>query len=217
MAGDARVSFRDAAGRESEAGLALVSAEVLAAGRPWRVFRWRQGQAHYSGWYWSATTGGHVVYESRLELGCPIHTLNRFARDHGIPVRSRGASSCIPAGPAPGIHPRDLPEPLRSALVGRHARRHLDNLLIIAGHASIRQAAQALGRWPSALYDQLGRTERACGGPLVNRSPKAPGTGILTPLGEQLCQQARDYLQPPAADPDAPPPSSRQRVMASSP
>lgn len=68
MAGDARVSFRDAVGRESEAGLTLVSAEVLAAGRPWRVFRWRQGQAHYSGWYWSATTGGHVVYESRLEL-----------------------------------------------------------------------------------------------------------------------------------------------------
>jgi hypothetical protein len=68
MTGDARVSFKDGAGRESEAELALVSAEVLAAGRPWRVFRWRQGQAHYSGWYWSATTGGHVVYESRLEL-----------------------------------------------------------------------------------------------------------------------------------------------------
>jgi TnsA-like endonuclease N terminal len=68
MAGDVRVSFRDAAGRESEAGLALVSAAMLASGRPWRVFRWRQGQAHYSGWYWSATTGGHVVYESRLEL-----------------------------------------------------------------------------------------------------------------------------------------------------
>jgi hypothetical protein len=68
MAGDARVSFKDAAGRESEAGLALVSAEVLAAGQPWRVFRWHRGQAHYSGWYWSATTGGHVVYESRLEL-----------------------------------------------------------------------------------------------------------------------------------------------------
>lgn len=68
MAGDAQASFRDAAGRESTASLALVPAEVLAAGRPWRVFRWRQGQAHYSGWYWSATTGGHVVYESRLEL-----------------------------------------------------------------------------------------------------------------------------------------------------
>jgi hypothetical protein len=43
---------------------------------------------------------------------------------------------------------------------------------------------------------QVGRTERACGGPLVNRSPRAPGTGILTPLGEQLCQQARGYLRP---------------------
>jgi hypothetical protein len=68
MAGGARVSSRDAAGKESAADLALVPAGQLAAGRPWRVFRWRQGQAHYSGWYWSATTGGHVVYESRLEL-----------------------------------------------------------------------------------------------------------------------------------------------------
>jgi hypothetical protein len=35
---------------------------------PWRVFRSRHGQAHLSGSYWAATTGGHVVYESRLEL-----------------------------------------------------------------------------------------------------------------------------------------------------
>lgn len=35
---------------------------------PWRVFRSRRGQRHYSGVYWSATTGGHVLYESRLEL-----------------------------------------------------------------------------------------------------------------------------------------------------
>jgi hypothetical protein len=41
---------------------------VLAAGRPWRTFRWHRGQAHYSGWYWAATTRRHVVYESRLEL-----------------------------------------------------------------------------------------------------------------------------------------------------
>ncbi len=65
---DAQVSVRDAAGCVSTCELAAVEAGRLAAGRPWRVFRWRQGQAHYSGWYWSATTGGHVVYESRLEL-----------------------------------------------------------------------------------------------------------------------------------------------------
>ncbi|WP_151478224.1 TnsA-like heteromeric transposase endonuclease subunit [Streptomyces albicerus] len=35
---------------------------------PWRTFRWRYGQKHYSGTYWSSTMGAHVVYESRLEL-----------------------------------------------------------------------------------------------------------------------------------------------------
>lgn len=35
---------------------------------PWRSFRSHRGQRHYSGAYWSATTGGHVGYESRLEL-----------------------------------------------------------------------------------------------------------------------------------------------------
>lgn len=35
---------------------------------PWRRFRSVHGQAHYSGSYAAATTGGHVVYESRLEL-----------------------------------------------------------------------------------------------------------------------------------------------------
>jgi hypothetical protein len=35
---------------------------------PWRTFRWYEGQRHYSGKYWSVTEGGHVIYESRLEL-----------------------------------------------------------------------------------------------------------------------------------------------------
>ncbi len=35
---------------------------------PWRKLRSRHGQQHLSGSYWAATTGGHVVYESRLEL-----------------------------------------------------------------------------------------------------------------------------------------------------
>ncbi len=35
---------------------------------PWRRVRSVHGEAHYSGSYASATTGGHVVYESRLEL-----------------------------------------------------------------------------------------------------------------------------------------------------
>jgi hypothetical protein len=35
---------------------------------PWRAFGWRRGQAHYPGLYWSVVMGGHVGYESRLEL-----------------------------------------------------------------------------------------------------------------------------------------------------
>jgi len=34
----------------------------------WRTFRWCHGQRHYSGTYWSSTVGGHIIYESRLEL-----------------------------------------------------------------------------------------------------------------------------------------------------
>jgi hypothetical protein len=126
------------------------------------------------------------------QVGCPIQTLNRFAHDHGIPVRPRGTSSYMPAAPAPGTHPRDLPEPLRSALIGPRAQGRLDRLLVIAGHSSILAAAQALGLWHSALCQQVVLLERACGGQLVNRRRPA-GTEILTPLGQQLCQQARDY------------------------
>jgi len=68
VVGDVQVSVRDAAGGVSTCALATVDAARVAAGRPWRMFRWRQGQAHYSGWYWCATSGAHVIYESRLEL-----------------------------------------------------------------------------------------------------------------------------------------------------
>lgn len=65
----ARITWRSLAGIESElapaGALAILRSGDLA---PWRQFRWHRGQAHYSGLYWSATTGGHVAYESRLEL-----------------------------------------------------------------------------------------------------------------------------------------------------
>ena len=110
------------------------------------------------------------------QVGCTIQTLNRFARDHGIPVRTRGTSTYMPDSSAPGLHPRDLPEPLRSALIGPSARGRLNRLMVIAGHSSILAAAQELGLWQTALYSQVARLERACGGPLVNRSraPQAP-------------------------------------------
>jgi hypothetical protein len=49
-------------------GLDQVRLRDFAGSVPWRRWRSRRGQAHLSGSYWSATTGGHAVYESRLEL-----------------------------------------------------------------------------------------------------------------------------------------------------
>jgi len=49
--------------------LADLSATLVLSAVPWRVIRSHRGQEHLPGLYWSATTGGHVVYESRLELG----------------------------------------------------------------------------------------------------------------------------------------------------
>lgn len=34
---------------------------------PVRSFRWSKGQRSFAGWWWSATTGGHVGFESWLE------------------------------------------------------------------------------------------------------------------------------------------------------
>lgn len=42
--------------------------DFLSRAVPWRTFRWRAGQQHYSGTYWAATNRDHVIYESRLEL-----------------------------------------------------------------------------------------------------------------------------------------------------
>jgi len=62
------VRYRDAAGRVCEGPLERVADEDLFGGVPVRQFRWFKGRRYYSGWYWSATTGGLVAYESRLEL-----------------------------------------------------------------------------------------------------------------------------------------------------
>jgi len=63
------VQFRTAPATDvSATTLADADPVTLATARPWREFRWRAGQKHYSGTYWSATEGRHVIYESRLEL-----------------------------------------------------------------------------------------------------------------------------------------------------
>jgi hypothetical protein len=62
------VSLRMADGSEVHRPFRDVRARQVAAAVPWRAAHSARGQSHYPGFYWSKTTGSHVVYESRLEL-----------------------------------------------------------------------------------------------------------------------------------------------------
>lgn len=62
------VRYRAADGAFVDTTLHRLPMEEVISGRPVREFRCWRGRQHYSGWYWSATMGAHVVYESRLEL-----------------------------------------------------------------------------------------------------------------------------------------------------
>lgn len=64
----AEVCFRRPDGRVEARPSESVAALSLQSAAPWRAFRWYSGQKHYSGMYWAATVGVHVIYESRLEL-----------------------------------------------------------------------------------------------------------------------------------------------------
>jgi hypothetical protein len=95
--------------------IALHGGDVLqlAGLRPWRAFRWLHGQAHYPGAYWSAVMGGHVGYESRLELACLLLT----DRDPGV----RGLYS----------------QPFQLAvMVGQRVRRHVPDYLVVRADGS---------------------------------------------------------------------------------
>lgn len=129
------------------------------------------------------------------ELGCHIAVLKKFAHENGIPLRRRSGAEGFAHLDAPGLHPSQVPEPLRSALTGQDARQRLDRFVVLAQHPSLTQAGQLLGIRQSTLTHQLQNLERACGGLLLHRNPRPRPVGPLTPLGEQLRRQALDHLQ----------------------
>ena len=61
------LGFVDGGGVERRAPLAACAEVRLEDGMPVRQFRWSRGLGHFPGWWWAATTGRHVGYESWLE------------------------------------------------------------------------------------------------------------------------------------------------------
>jgi hypothetical protein len=61
------LGFVDGGGVERRAPLAACAEVRFEDGMPVRQFRWSRGLGHFPGWWWAATTGRHVGYESWLE------------------------------------------------------------------------------------------------------------------------------------------------------
>jgi hypothetical protein len=142
---DAVVSLRMADGGEASFPLRQVRARQVIGAVPWRRARSARGQAHYPGYFWSATMGAHVIYESRLELARLL--LADF--DRGVVA--------IAAQPF-----------LLQARVGGRARRHVPDFLLVRADRSVRvvnvkpagrlaepQIAGALA-WPGGLFEARG-------------------------------------------------------------
>jgi hypothetical protein len=139
------VSIRYGDGAVREVAFAAVRLADFEGSVPWRRFRSVHGQAHYSGAYASATTCGHVVYESRLELA------RLLLADFDPRVVGIFAQPC-----------------LVRARVGDRVRRHVPDFLLVTASGVVRVVnvkpadrlddpvvAQALA-WPGELIEGHG-------------------------------------------------------------
>lgn len=99
-----RIRFRPALDREVDVRLEHAVAEDLAAGSPWRTFRWYHGQRHYSGTYWCATEATHLIYESRLELARLVYA------DFDPAVHRMAAQPFLMSAVVAGVKRRHVPD-----------------------------------------------------------------------------------------------------------
>jgi hypothetical protein len=139
------VSVRLRDGTVSERPLGQVMAGQIVSAVPWRMTRSARGQAHYPGYFWSATAGGLVIYESRLELA------RLLLADFDPDVTAIAAQPFL----------------LRAPVSGR-VRRHVPDFLLVHADRTVRvvnvkpaarladpAVAEALA-WPGELFEARG-------------------------------------------------------------
>ena len=109
-AADAVVSLRMSDGGEASFPLRQLQGRQAIAAVPWRKTRIARGQAHYPGYFWSATTGGHVIYESRLELVAGQYCAATWARSCPRACRDDATDAGEAAGESGGDATADAAE-----------------------------------------------------------------------------------------------------------
>ncbi len=136
------VSLRMADDSEVHRPLREVRAHHVVAAVPWRAARSARGQAHYPGYYWSATMSAHVIYESRLELA------RLLVADFAPAVVAIAAQPFL----------------LRAKASGR-VRRHVPDLFVMRADRSaqlvnVKPAAQLADQEVAEALDRPGRLAR---------------------------------------------------------
>lgn len=107
---------------------------------PVRPFRWSRGQRHFPGWWWLATTGRHVGYESWLE------------RDHLMLLDFDPAVTAVGSQPF-WLHWHD----------GRRGRRHAPDFFArLAGGTGVVIDVRADDRIEPGDAEAFAMTARAC-------------------------------------------------------
>ena len=144
---------------------------------------------------------GRPLRDLAAEVGCSPANLARIAKEHGIPLRSRGAASHRSAT----VVAEGVPRLLADCLRGQSGRTRVERFHSIATCRSLNQAAQILGTSQSVLSTQLRRLEEAAGGSLLIRSNKGHEPLRLTALGRKLLKQAVDDLGLPEVRSDPEP------------
>ena len=143
---------------------------------------------------------GRPLPDIAQEVGCSTANIARLAKEHGIPLRSRGGVSHRSAT----VREPELSPLLAACLRGQGGRLRVERFHQIAASRSLNHAARQHGVAQSVLTVQLQKLEAAAGGDLVVRSSKAHQPLSLTRLGRKLLRQSTEELglPPITSDPE---------------
>jgi len=178
-----RISLRDIAAR---AGVSRQTVTRLA--RDYNIALRAPRQARHTinrDWLYNQyVTKRRALPDIAREYGMSTANMARWAKSHGIPMRSRGRPSHS-ANLAADIAAEHAPAILRPALVGIGGWERLQRLADAARHPTLTIAAKALRVHQFALVAQINRLERELGDKLLVRAERGRPME-LTPLGSQV-------------------------------
>ncbi|MEU4209857.1 LysR family transcriptional regulator [Streptomyces sp. NPDC026206] len=127
-----------------------------------------------------------TIHDIAAETGASKTTLARWAREYGIPLRSRGGMSHGRALKSI-LDDQAIPPILKPATGTPGAGLRLARFAAATRYPSIRSAAHGVGLHSNNLVEQINRLERDLGAQLLHRAQRNRAMR-LTEIGEQVLE-----------------------------